>query len=51
MFDKVDGFIIDYGGRKYLVLFYCEKNYVIFNRIRFFIRLKTVILYIVFKIM
>ena len=37
---KKNGFIIDYNG-KYLLLFYPEKDYAIFNRIRCQIRLKS----------
>ena len=43
MFDKVDGFIRDYNEIKYLVLFGLEKYDVIFDRIRYLMKLKTVI--------
>ena len=43
MFDKVDGFIRDYNEIKYLVLFGLEKYEVIFDRIRYLMKLKTVI--------
>ena len=36
-FDKVDGFIKDYNGTRYLVLFGLEKYDAIYNRIRYFI--------------
>ena len=42
IFDKVDGFIRDYGGTKYLVLFGPEKYDAILDRIRYFIKLKGV---------
>ena len=44
--DKVNGFIRDYGGTKYLVLFGPEKYGVIFCKIRHLIRLKSGILYL-----
>ena len=47
IFDKVDGFIRDYGGTKYLVLFGPEKYDAILDRIRYFIKLKSGISYIV----
>ena len=34
-FDKIDGFIRDYDGIKYLVLFGPEKHVAIFQRIRY----------------
>ena len=34
-FDKIDGFIGDYDGTRYLALFSPEKYYVIYNRIRY----------------
>ena len=37
MFDKVDGFIGDYDGTKYLVLLHLEKYNPIFDRIRYVI--------------
>ena len=45
IFDKVDGFIRDYDGTKYLVLFSPEK-YIIYNRIRYLIGLKSGIVYV-----
>ena len=47
MFDKVDGFIRNNSGTEYLVLFGSEKYNTIFNRIRCFLRLKSIISYIV----
>ena len=47
IFDKVDGFIRDYGGTKYLVLSGPEKYDAILDRIRYFIKLKSGISYIV----
>ena len=48
MFNKVDGFIRDYDGTKYLVaLFGSGKYNPIFNRIRYFISLKSDILFVV----
>ena len=41
MLDKVDGFVRDYNGTKYLVIFGPEKYYAIFNRIRYLIGLKS----------
>ena len=41
MFDKVDAFVRDYNGTKYLVLFGPEKYYAIFNRIRYLVGLKN----------
>ena len=38
--DKVDGFVRDYDGSKYLVLFGLEKYDLIYDRIRYFIGLK-----------
>ena len=40
MFDRVDGFIRDYDGTEYLVLFGFEKYNVIYDRIRHLIRIK-----------
>ena len=45
VFDKLDGFIRDYEGTKYLVLFSPEK-YVIYDRIRHLIELKNGIIYL-----
>ena len=41
MFDKVDGFIGDYDGTKYLVLLHLEKYNPILDRIRYVIWLKS----------
>ena len=41
MFDKVDGFISDYNGTKYLVLFRLEKYNAIHDTIRYLIGLKS----------
>ena len=49
MFDKVDGFIRDYDGTKYLVLFGREKYNAIYDRIRSLIGSKA-ILHILFII-
>ena len=46
MFDKVDGFIRDYDGTKYLVLFGLQKCSVIYGRIRYLIGLKSGITYV-----
>ena len=40
-FDKIDGFIRVFDGNRYLVLFGCEKRDSIFNRIRYFISVKS----------
>ena len=46
MFDKIHGFVKDYDGTKYLLL-YCPENYdAIFDRVRYFIRLKSSITYV-----
>ena len=45
MFNKVDGFIRDYDGTKYLVLFGPEKYNTIYDRIRYLIGLKNRITY------
>ena len=37
IFNKVDGFIEDYGGSKYLALFGSKKYNSIFNRMKFLI--------------
>ena len=47
MFDKIDGFIKIYDGTRYLVLFRAKKYDFIYNRIRYLIRLKSGITYIV----
>ena len=41
MFDKVDRFIRDYGGTRYLVIFGPENYDAIFDRIRYLIGLKS----------
>ena len=43
MFDKVDGFIRDYDGTKYLGLFGLEKHSYIYDTIRYLIGLKAVL--------
>ena len=45
IFDKVDGFIKEYDGTKYFMLFCPEKYDAIFNRIRYLIVLKSGITY------
>ena len=45
-FDKVDGFIKDYNGTRYLVLFGPEKYDAIYNRIRYLIGQKSSIAYV-----
>ena len=47
-FDKVDGFIKIYDGRRYLVLSGPEKYDVIYNRIIYLLSLKSIITYIFF---
>ena len=47
MFDKVDKFIRDYNGTKYLLSLGSEKYNAIFNRIRYLIMLKSNISYVV----
>ena len=47
MLDEVDRLIIDYNGSNYLLLFDSEKYNAIFNRIRYFIRLKSSISYVI----
>ena len=47
MFEKVDGFIKEYNGTKYLALFGSEKYNAIFDRIRYLIRLKSLISHVV----
>ena len=46
MFDKVYDFDRDFDGTKYLVLFALEKYNVIYNRIRYFLGLKSGIMYV-----
>ena len=41
MFEKVNGFIRDYDGTKYLVLFDSEKYDAIYDRIRYLTDLKS----------
>ena len=45
-FDKVDVFIKDYNGTRYLVLFGLEKYDAIYNRIRYFIGQKSSTAYV-----
>ena len=45
-FDKVDGLIRDYDGTKYLILFSLYKYDAIYDRIRYFIGLKSSITYV-----
>ena len=45
--DKVNGFIRVYYGTRYLVLFRPEKYDAIFNRIRYLIRVKSSIAYVI----
>ena len=47
MFYKMDGFIIDYDGTKHSTLLGSKKYNYVFNRIKFFIRLKSNISYVV----
>ena len=46
MFDKLDGFIRDYDGTKYLVLFSTEKYDVTFDWNKYLIGLKSRIKYV-----
>ena len=46
IFDKVNGFVRDYDGIKYLVLFGLEKYDAIFDRIIYLIGLKSYITYV-----
>ena len=46
IFDKVNGFVRDYDGIKYLVLFGLEKYDAIFDRIIYLIGLKSDITYV-----
>ena len=46
MFNKVNGFIRDHNGTKYLMLFGPEKYDAIFDRIRYLIKLKSSITYV-----
>ena len=51
MFDKVDGFIGDYDGTRYLILFGLDKYNVIYDRIIYVIGLKSDIAYVFLRIM
>ena len=42
-FDKINGFVRDYDGTKYLTLFFPEKYDAISDRIRYFIGLKVIL--------
>ena len=46
-FDKVNEFITVYDGTRYLVLFWDEKYYFIYNRIRYLIGVKSGITYVI----
>ena len=46
-FSKIDGFIRVYDGTRYLVLFRSEKYDFIYHRIRYLIRVKSSIAYVV----
>ena len=46
MFNKVNGFIRDHNGTKYLTLFGPEKYDAIFDKIRYLIKLKSSIAYV-----
>ena len=46
MFEKVDGLIRDYDGTKYLILFGPEKYDPNYDRIIYFLRLKSGITYV-----
>ena len=46
MFAKVDGFIREYDATKYIILLGPEKYDAICNRIRYFIKLKSVVTYV-----
>ena len=48
-FDKIDGFIRVYDGTRYLVLFGTEKHDFIYNRITYFIVVKSGITYIIYQ--
>ena len=45
-FYKIDGFIRIYHGTRYLTLFGSEKNYAIYDKIRYLISLKSCFIYI-----
>ena len=45
--NKIDGFIRVYDGTRYLMLFRGEKYDFIYNRIRYFIRVKSDITYFI----
>ena len=44
-FNKIDGFI--YDGTRYLVLFWGKKYDFIYNRIKYLIKVKSVIMYVI----
>ena len=46
MFNKIHGFIRDYDGTKYLLLYGPENYDAIFDRVRYFVRLKSGITYV-----
>ena len=46
-FDKRDGYISDYDGTRYLVLFGSEKYDFIYNKIRYLISVKSGIKYVI----
>ena len=48
MFDRIDGFIRDFDETKYLVLYGLEKYNVIYDRLRYLIRLKSDFTYVFF---
>ena len=48
-FDKVDGFVRVYDGTRYSALFRPEKYDAIYNRIRYLIGQKSVIIYVFFS--
>lgn len=43
VFDKINGFVRDYDGNKYLTLFFPEKYGAISDRIIYFIGLKMIL--------
>ena len=45
--DRIDGFIRVYDGTTYLVLFGSEKNDFIYNRIRYLIKVKSSITFVI----
>ena len=48
-FDKIYGFIRDYDGTRYLVLFGSEKYDSTYNRIRYLLNMKSSIKYVIHK--